>query len=141
MQGRFKVLLRLRIIVKGKIDGAKIGVSGGANLRVLRQSQDRLVAHDGLCRIYVLLGVDPQIELADGISGLEVGRGAEVGDGFVIAALTGQGTGKIIFRDVILIGDGESVRPESKIVMPVRYLSARDRGENEDNGDSNRGAE
>src|SRR5712691_13523658 len=105
--------------MKCEVDGAEVGKGRGTNLTIGRQPQDQVIAGRGLVQITVLLGIDSEIELADGISGLEGRGGAEVGDRVVVPALLDQGMSKVIFRDVVAPGDGQSVRPESEIVVPV----------------------
>src|SRR5258708_31107776 len=112
-------MLRPGVIMKCEVDGAEVGIGRGTNLIIGRQPQDQVIAGRSLLQITVLLGIDSELELADGISGLE-GRGdAEVGDRVVVAALAAQGIGKVVFRNVIVGDDGQYVCPKSEIVMPV----------------------
>src|ERR1700675_985100 len=82
--GGVEILLRLSVIVKGEIDGAQIGVGRGTNLSVSCMLQSYPVVQRGLLQVTVLLGIDSEIEAADGISRLQGGSPTEVGDGFVV---------------------------------------------------------
>src|ERR1700686_2190938 len=125
--------------MKSEVDGAEVGIGRGTNLIIGRQAQYQVIAGCGLLQITVLLSIDSEIKLADGISGLEGRGGAEVGDRVVVPALLDQGMGKVIFRDVIALGDGQSVRPKAEIVVPVTQLNAGDGRKSKQDGESSGG--
>ena len=125
------------LIVLRKIDGAKIGVSRGADLRISRETQGVVVASLGLQKIAVFLGIDSEVELAGGISWFEARRRCEndrslrhVAPCFINAAARLFSATKL-FLVTASVCDHRRV-----IIVPVTQLNVRERGESEKRGDS-----